>query len=69
MPRCETLTMPNQWLKVLYYSCLGGKLESSSYSRDSGLVNSRNKVFDLRDHKTLKNPKDKHTCEKQTLCK
>jgi hypothetical protein len=61
--------MPNQGLKVMYYSCLGGKLEPSSYSRDSGFVNSRNKVFDLRERETLKTPKDKKTCEKRTLCK
>jgi hypothetical protein len=44
--------MSNQGLKVLYYSYLGRKLETSSYSRDSGLVNSRNKVSDLRDRET-----------------
>jgi hypothetical protein len=58
MPRCETPTMPNKELKVLHYSCLGGKLEPSSSSRDSGLVISRFKVFDLRDRETSKNSKD-----------
>jgi hypothetical protein len=44
----------SQGLKVLYYFCFGRRLKPSSHSRDSGLVNSRYKVSNLRDYETLK---------------
>ena len=44
----------SQGLKVLYYFCFGRRLKPSSHSRDSGLVNLRYKVSNLRDYETLK---------------